>query len=313
VQHLLRRAVKTVYERGTEDEEGLALWSVELLDSLPQAACDSEAGRDLGVAAGFRLDPSYVPQGVLPDDVDSRQWLIPVDAASLPTVSLWVGREPEGLVLADRQDLIPGGKELEGVPATTPFVLWLSWNGRQYREKVAITPGQRAGPFPTSDHEVTVETFTGTSWRFTPSDAETLVEEAQLLAIELGRETQLLARKLERDNTDKVLRIVRLLAESNARDVPRDAVWHREWLGTLARELAELLLSDEYSDSARLKELEYRLARHTVDKIVDVVKYVARGRAKELAALLLHDEDEAPDNQHTFRTKLSQDGKAGSR
>ncbi|MGD9147500.1 MAG: hypothetical protein PVI80_18170, partial [Anaerolineae bacterium] len=59
----------------------------------------------------------------------------------------------------------------------------------------------------------------------------------------------------------------------------------------------------------RLKELEYRLARHTVDKIVRIVELLARGRAEELAVLLLQDEDEAPDNQHTLRAKLSQDGR----
>ncbi|MGD9316274.1 MAG: hypothetical protein PVG56_05530, partial [Anaerolineae bacterium] len=97
------------------------------------------------------------------------------------------------------------------------------------------------------------------------------------------RRRQILARKLERDNTDKILRIVRLLAESNAQDVQRDAAWHSEWLGTLALELAELLLPEEHSEPDRLKELEYRLARHTVDKIVHIVELLARGRAEELA------------------------------
>jgi CHAT domain-containing protein/WD40 repeat protein len=174
VQELLRIAVKTVYERGVEDDEGLALWSVELLDSLPPAARESEAGGDLGVAAGFRLHPSYVQQSVLPDSIGSRQWLIPVDTANLPPTSLWVGREPEGLVLGDRAELIPGGKRLDGIPATTPLVLWLSWEGGHHQ--VSIIPGQKFGPIDTGGHPVTIESCTGLTWTLTPTTVETISE-----------------------------------------------------------------------------------------------------------------------------------------
>jgi 1,4-alpha-glucan branching enzyme len=169
VEELLRRVVKTVLERGTQnDKEGLALWSVELLDNLPKAARDSEAGQDLAVAAGLRLDPHYIPQGILPNDLSSRQWLLPQDADSLRTTSLWVGREPEGLVFSSREDLISNGKRLDEVPATTPLVLWLSWDSGTRREKVSIVPGQKAGPIDTSDHLVTIETFTGNTWTLSP-------------------------------------------------------------------------------------------------------------------------------------------------
>jgi hypothetical protein len=178
VEELLRRAVKTVFERGEQDDEGLALWSIELLDSLPAAARNSEAGRDLGVVAGFRLDRGYVPSGALPDDIGSRQWLIPVDVASLPAASLWVGREAEGLVLADQEALIADGQQLEDVPATTPRVVWLSWDDSQRREKVSILPGQKTGLIPTGEHVVTIETFTGLRWTLTPTTAESPIEEA---------------------------------------------------------------------------------------------------------------------------------------
>jgi hypothetical protein len=180
VQELLRRAVKSVSEPGKRNDEGLALWSVELLDSLPKAVRDTEAGRDLGVAAGFRLNPAYVPPGVLPDDIGSRRWLIPVDATQVPLVSLWVGREPEGLVLADREELIPNGKRLDGVPATAPIVLWLSWDAGKRREKVSLTPGGKAGPVPTGEQAVTIETFTGITWRLTPSTAQAPASEDQV-------------------------------------------------------------------------------------------------------------------------------------
>ncbi len=178
VEELLRRAVKTVYERGEQDDEGLALWSVEMLDSLPAAARSSEAGRDLGVVAGFRMDRGYVPASALPDDIGSRQWLIPVDVASLSVASLWVGREVEGLVLADQETLLPNGQRLDEVPATTPMVVWLSWDDDKRREKVTVLPGQKTGPIPTGEHMVTIETFTGIRWTLTPTTAESPVEEA---------------------------------------------------------------------------------------------------------------------------------------
>jgi hypothetical protein len=177
VQGLLRRAVKTIYERGAQDEEGLALWSLELLDGLPAEARQSEAGKDLGVAAGFRLDPGYVPANLLPDDLGNRQWLIPLEAASLPTDDLWVARTPTGLVFADQEELVGGGQRLQDAPVTHPFVLWLTWDGGKQREKVSIMAGQKAGPIDTGEHPVTIETFTGTRWTLTPSTAQASIEE----------------------------------------------------------------------------------------------------------------------------------------
>ncbi|MEJ2735417.1 MAG: hypothetical protein P8189_17940, partial [Anaerolineae bacterium] len=116
-----------------------------------------------------------------------------------------------------------------------------------------------------------------------------------------------LERALGRDNTTKIVRIVRLLAEASLEDGQRDDAWRREWLHRLAGELAELLLGQEDSDPERVGVLERKLARHTVDQIVRIVELLARGRARDLAEFLLEDPDEAPDDRSMLRAKLRQD------
>jgi hypothetical protein len=118
-----------------------------------------------------------------------------------------------------------------------------------------------------------------------------------------------LERALGRDNTAKIVRIVRLIAETNLEAGLRDDAWRREWLHKLARELAELLLGQEYTELDRLRVLERKLARHTADQIVDIVELLARGRARELAKFLLEDPDEAPDDRSMLRAKLEQDAR----
>jgi hypothetical protein len=115
--------------------------------------------------------------------------------------------------------------------------------------------------------------------------------------------------KLKRDTANKILAIVKLLAESNAQDIERDATWRDNWLERLAQELAAQLLGDEYTQPDQIKELENRLRRHTVDKIVSIVEHLARGNAQELAALLLEDQDQAPDNLGELQEKLKRDVK----
>jgi hypothetical protein len=120
-------------------------------------------------------------------------------------------------------------------------------------------------------------------------------------------------RKLERalggDNTTKIVRIVRLLAETNLEDGQRDDAWRGEWLHRLAGELSGLLLGPEYTELARPSLLERKLARHTVDQVVRIVELLAKGRARDLAEFLLEDPDEAPDDRSMLRAKLGQDAR----
>jgi len=122
---------------------------------------------------------------------------------------------------------------------------------------------------------------------------------------------QVLEEVLSRDNSDKVVRIVRLLADSNAQDRPRDASWQRNWLLMLARELAESLLGEENPAPDRLDELADRLARpvidqagHPVDRIVCIVECLAERRTSELVELLLTDPGKAPDDKTLRRARL---------
>jgi len=114
-------------------------------------------------------------------------------------------------------------------------------------------------------------------------------------------------KKLKRDTANKIRAIVRLLAESNAQDVKRDAAWRDNWLERLAKELTTQLLGDEHTEPGKLRELSNRLRRHTVDKIVLIVELLARGQVEELAALLLQDQDEEPDNSTALEEQLMRD------
>jgi hypothetical protein len=116
-----------------------------------------------------------------------------------------------------------------------------------------------------------------------------------------------LERALGRDNTTKIVRIVRLLAETNLEDVRRDDAWRRKWLHKLAAELGELLLGQESAEPARLRILEHKLARHPVDQIVRIVELLARSQSRDLAEFLLADPDEAPDDRPLRLSKVNQD------
>jgi hypothetical protein len=175
VSKRLQDIVATIYGQGVED--GFTLWSVELLGKLPEDTRTSEAGQTLGMAAGLRLGGESLLAQLLPQDLGGRQWLVPISIRQRKPTSVWVGREPAGLVFGSREDLVPAGKELDKVPDTTPLVLWLSWDGGKRREKVSLTPGKKAGPIPTGDGEVTIETFTGIKWTLTPSTAQAPVAE----------------------------------------------------------------------------------------------------------------------------------------
>jgi hypothetical protein len=118
-----------------------------------------------------------------------------------------------------------------------------------------------------------------------------------------------LERTLGRDNTAKIVRIVRLLAETNLEDGPRDDAWRSDWLHRMATELAELLLGQEHPEPGRLSLLEHKLSRHTADQLVHIVELLARDRARELAEFLLEDPDEAPDDRSMLRAKLGQDAR----
>jgi hypothetical protein len=154
------------------------------------------------------------------------------------------------------------------------------------------------------------------SYGLKPMTSEELVERIKGTPQQQPPGQRQLERKLQRDNTDTILRIVRLLAESNAQDVARDAAWHKTWVETLAGVLADSLLPDIDADPDRRSEFEARLARHTTAKTVRIVELLASGQAwrpggrspaVELSALLLQDEHEAPDNRDTLKTQLSED------
>ena len=120
-------------------------------------------------------------------------------------------------------------------------------------------------------------------------------------------ERERLESKLRRDNAKRIAAIVRLLAESNLEDVKRDAAWRNNWLARLAKTLATELLGEEYTEPDKLKGLEDRLRRHTVDKIETIVRLLAQGRTKELIELLLQDQDQEPDNSGTLKEQLKRD------
>ena len=112
---------------------------------------------------------------------------------------------------------------------------------------------------------------------------------------------------LRRDSAAKIAAIVRLLAGSNAEEVERNADWFDNWLDRLAATLAKELLKDVYAEGDRLEALKDRLRWHTIDKIVDIVEFLAQGKEKELAELLLLDQDQADDDRGTLNVKLRQD------
>lgn len=110
-----------------------------------------------------------------------------------------------------------------------------------------------------------------------------------------------------RGSAAQIAAIVRLLAESNVEAVERDEDWFDAWLDRLAATLAQTLLKDGYAGGDRFEALKERLRRHTVDKIVDSVDFIARGREKELAELLLLDQDQADDDRGALNSKLRED------
>jgi hypothetical protein len=97
-------------------------------------------------------------------------------------------------------------------------------------------------------------------------------------------------------SADKIVAIVRFLTKCNFDDVQRDAAWEDQWRGELAELLAAEVLGEKYTEPKRIKRLEERLRGHTEEKVEKVVTYLAKDESRELAKLLLEDQDEEPDN-----------------
>jgi hypothetical protein len=111
---------------------------------------------------------------------------------------------------------------------------------------------------------------------------------------------------LKSDARAKILKIVRLLAESNLADARRDAGWQQAWLASLAREL----LGDAQVAPHLLDTVERNLARDPADQIEHIVELLASGAGEKLSALLLRDPEEAPDNRDLLKEQLKRDALA---
>ncbi|MBN1583040.1 MAG: hypothetical protein JXA89_20195 [Anaerolineae bacterium] len=109
------------------------------------------------------------------------------------------------------------------------------------------------------------------------------------------------------DRTAKIAAIVRILAESSIEVGERNACWFEAWLDQLAAALAQMLLQQDVTGRTKLEALKERLRWHTVDKLVEIVDSLVRGKEKELAELLLMDQDEADDDRGMLGAKLKPD------
>jgi hypothetical protein len=116
------------------------------------------------------------------------------------------------------------------------------------------------------------------------------------------QERALLEKMLQQQNVDKIVGIVRLLAESNMEDVPRETAWHQYWVRKLAQEIAALLPGEEYRQPAGLANLAARLSVDATEKTVSIIELLAsttswssEERARKLEALLLREPSSTPE------------------
>ncbi len=166
IQRLLRGFVRTLVEQEC-DEDGLAPWSLEVLDSVSQEVRAWDASRELSLAAGMRLDLPGVALDTIPDDLSDKRWLLPVRVSDLPVTRIGVRLTPEGLVFREPPET--DAEIIDYVPKTLPRILWLRWGNEQtQRRPVSITPGHPTMPIPMSDlgdGPILMALLNGAQWR----------------------------------------------------------------------------------------------------------------------------------------------------
>ncbi len=132
-----------------DDPDGLALWSVESLASMPPVVQTWQAARDVNVAAGLHLATRAIPAAALPPDPAALRWLLPANLVQLPAgqgSTLGVRLQTEGLVFNEPPQ--PDDQVLADVPPTLPRVLTVTWHDGQaaQRQVVQLYPGQPTPP-----------------------------------------------------------------------------------------------------------------------------------------------------------------------
>ncbi|MGD9144118.1 MAG: hypothetical protein PVI80_01025 [Anaerolineae bacterium] len=142
------------------------------------------------------------------------------------------------------------------------------------------------------------------SYGLEPMTGEELARHIRGSSRDDSREREKLERQLLQNSAKKIIEIVRFLTKCNFEDVARDAAWEDNWRRELARLLASEVLGDEHTGSGQVKRLEERLRGHTEEKVVDIVTFLAEAKSKELAKLLLEDQDEEPDNIRELKEQL---------
>lgn len=148
VEKKLSRVLAALRDR-PDDPDGLALWSVESLASMPPVVQTWQAARDLNVAAGLRLATRAIPAAALPQDPAALRWLLPANLVQLPAgqgATLGVRLQADGLVFNEPPP--PGDQVLRDVPPTLPRVLTVTWHDGQttQRQVVQLHPGQPIPP-----------------------------------------------------------------------------------------------------------------------------------------------------------------------
>jgi hypothetical protein len=119
-------------------------------------------------------------------------------------------------------------------------------------------------------------------------------------------------RGLGRENAHALAELVKLLAHSTLDPAERDETWHQNWVRSLARTLAVVLLPEEYQEPAKIDDIAHRLERHTLLKIERIADLLASpSMGDDLETLLLEDEDRVPDNGAGLRGKLVQETQIG--
>lgn len=137
-----------------------------------------------------------------------------------------------------------------------------------------------------------------------PMTDEELAKHIRAGSKDTSSEREKLERQLLQNGANKIVAIVRFVTESNFKDVGRDAAWEDAWRGDLAKLLANEVLGGEYTEPMQVGRLEQRLRGQTKEKVVDIVTFLAEGKSKDLAKLLLEDQEEEPDNLQELKDQL---------
>ncbi len=110
------------------------------------------------------------------------------------------------------------------------------------------------------------------------------------------------------ENVVALADLVKLLAQSSVDPAERDETWHQNWLRDLAQTLAAAILQEGVRDPDKIQQIASRLERHTTYKIERIADLLAFGSmGDDVAALLLEDEDQVPDNRGRLESKLGQE------